>query len=112
VVHRSKVQICDFQQVTADVQTCLFKNSGELISGFGRKFDADRERQSNQNMRTIINTVKERVRSLVDTTNASAVTKAAHYLSALDAQLEVCDRTDEYIDQLQQPIGGRSVRDL
>ena len=83
-----------------------------LISGFGRKFDADRERQSNQNMRTIINTVKERVRSLVDTTNASAVTKAAHYLSALDAQLEVCDRTDEYIDQLQQPIGGRSVRDL
>jgi len=83
-----------------------------LISGFGHKFDADRERQSNQNMRTIINTVKERVRSLVDITNVSAVTKAAHYLSALDAQLEVCDKTDEFIDELQQPIGGRRVSDL
>jgi hypothetical protein len=63
-------------------------------------------------MRTIVSTVKDRVQSLVAPTNASAVAKAAHYLSALDAQLEVCDRTDEFIDILTQPIGGRRASDF
>lgn len=86
--------------------------SHSFLVGSSRKFDAERERKANQNMRAIINTVKERVQSLVDPTNASAVAKAAHYLSALDAQLEVCDRTDELIDALTQPIGGRRVSDF
>ncbi len=83
-----------------------------LVSPIVHKFDAERERKANQNMRTIINTVKERVQSLVDPTNASAVSKAAHYLSALDTQLEVCDRTDEFIDALEQPIVGRTWSDF
>lgn len=86
--------------------------SHSFLGGPSHKFDAERERKSNQNMRMIINTVKERVQSLVDPANASAVAKAAHYLSALDAQLEVCDRTDEFIDALVRPIVGHRVSDF
>ena len=35
---------------------------------------------------------------LVDKSNPKAVIKAEHYIEALNAQLAVCDRTDEAID--------------
>ena len=68
-----------------------------IVGGFGSTFDADRERQSNDNMRQSLQTLKERVASFVDRSNASAVSKAEHYLTALDEQLRVCDKVDEAI---------------
>ena len=71
-----------------------------MIVGFGHKFDPEKEKHSNQNMRLMIENLKERVMALVDRSNPDAVSKAGHYIAALDAQLEMCKRTDEMIDFL------------
>ncbi len=76
-----------------------------MIGGFGHKFDAEKEKQSNRNMRLGLETLKRRVEALVDQfRNPTSVSKARHYLAALDAQLEVCNRTDEMIDKLNSPL--------
>jgi hypothetical protein len=75
-----------------------------LIRGFGREFQADKEKQANQNVRRLLEALKERVLALVDKSNPSAVEKSQHYLRALNAQLAVCDRTDEIIDRLKSPL--------
>ncbi len=64
------------------------------------RFDPEKERRANEKMRVGIETLKERVMALVDRSNPNAVTKAEHYIAALDAQLAVCTRTDEIIDAL------------
>lgn len=74
-----------------------------IVAGHGHRFDAAKERGSNQNLRVIIGRMKERVLSFVDTGNASAMTKAKHYISALDSQLEACNTTDEVINKLDSP---------
>lgn len=66
----------------------------------GHKFDADEERQSNQNIRLMLRNMKERVKALVDISNPSAVSKSEHYIHALDTQLNVCNQTDETLTQL------------
>ncbi len=78
-----------------------------IIAGFGRVFDPEKEKQSNQNTRIMIGNLKERVMALVDQTNPKAVQKAEHYILALDAQLGVCNKTDAMIDRLITPIGSR-----
>jgi hypothetical protein len=62
-------------------------------------FDAEKERRSNQKLRLGLETLKERVMTSVDPSNPKAVSKAEHYIAALDAQLEVCARTDVMIDR-------------
>jgi hypothetical protein len=71
-----------------------------IIAGFGHTFDPEKEKRSNQNMRLRIENLKERVMALVDRSNRDAVSKAEHYIAALDAQLEMCKKTDERIDFL------------
>lgn len=71
-----------------------------LIAGFGVKFDPEKERRSNRNLRKWITDFKEKIEMLIDKTNPSAISKAEHYIAALDAQLEVCDSTDEMISKL------------
>jgi hypothetical protein len=82
-----------------------------VVAGGGRKFDPTREKKSVENLRKGIEFCKRRVMQFVDQTNSSAVAKAKHYISALDAQLAICDRTDEAIDRLSgrrrsSPDGG------
>lgn len=72
-----------------------------IVAGFGHRFDSERERISNQNLRMNILRMKERVWSFVDRSVPSAVSKANHYITALDAQLQVCDKTDEMIRILE-----------
>lgn len=78
-----------------------------IIGGFGRTFEPERELKSNDNLRTIIRQYKAKIESLVDPTNASAQSKARHYLKALDEQLVSCDKTDEAIHMLSKPFGRR-----
>lgn len=75
-----------------------------IIAGFGHAFDAEKEKRSNQNVRLMIEKVKDRVMALVDRSNPSAVSKADHYIAALDAQLVVCKKTDEMITMLNSPF--------
>lgn len=75
-----------------------------VISGFGRRFDPEEERRSNQNVRVLITTLKAKVTASVDPAHESAVRKASHYLAALDVQLAGCDRTDDVINMLASPI--------
>lgn len=75
------------------------------IGGFGLPlFDPEKEKLSNQNVRIMLQNFKERVIALVDKSNPNAVIKAEHYLAALDAQLEVCSRTDDFIAKLCSPF--------
>lgn len=75
-----------------------------MIGGFGMPpFDAEKERRNNAVVRGNISVLKEKVLQYVDRSNAAALRKINHYLSALDAQLVVCDRTDQAIDALGQP---------
>jgi len=75
-----------------------------IVDGFrGPPFDSDKEKDSNNNVRKSLNSLKERVMEYVDASNEAAVRKTRHYIAALDAQLKVCDQTDEMIDFLNQP---------
>lgn len=70
----------------------------------GHKFDPEKERQSNENMRSMIEKMKERVMALVDQSRPDAVSKAEHYIAALDAQLGICKKTDDMIVMLGSPL--------
>jgi hypothetical protein len=80
-----------------------------VIGGFGQKFDPEEEKRSNQNVRLMVQNLKERVMAFVDTSNPSAVKKAEHYIQALNTQLTVCDRTDESISLLNLPLPLRRI---
>jgi len=66
----------------------------------GHKFDPAEEKRANNNVRSWLLEMKERVLALVDKSNPSAVRKAEHYIKALDAQLAVCNSTDEFLVRL------------
>jgi hypothetical protein len=67
-------------------------------------FDPEKEKQSNEDLRQMIRSVKSQVTAFIDNSNHSAVNKAKHYLSVLDAQLAECDETDKAIDMLCSPF--------
>lgn len=75
-----------------------------IVAGFNVKFDPERERVSNQNLRMNIQRIKERIWSFVDRSVPNAVSKANHYIAALDAQLQVCDKTDEFIHNFESQM--------
>ncbi|HKO98078.1 MAG TPA: hypothetical protein VJU86_13865 [Pyrinomonadaceae bacterium] len=74
-----------------------------LVSG-DRKFNPQEERRANQDTRLMLKRVRTRVMDFIDPSSPSAIQKAAHYLSAIDAQLIVCDKKDEEIEALTSPI--------
>ena len=74
-----------------------------VIGGFGQKFDPEKEKKSNENMRRLLGKLKDRVMAYVNQSNPSAVRKSEHYINALNAQLAVCDRTDQIIESLCSP---------
>lgn len=80
-----------------------------MIGGFGRKFEPQKEKDSNDNWRSSIGEFKKRIMEYVDGSNPDAVKKAEHYIEALNAQLEVCDKTDEMIDKLNSPFPSRKL---
>jgi hypothetical protein len=75
-----------------------------IIAGWGHTFDAAKELTANNNLRDALLGMKEKVWSFVDKQNASAVSKAAHYLAALDDQLRACDETDRVIRAFAPPL--------
>jgi hypothetical protein len=78
-----------------------------IVAAPGYTFNAQRQRESNNNLRKKIERYKEIVESHVDRSNPDAVRKSRHYLAALDAQLAVCDDTERVIDKFdsQRPRG-------
>jgi len=78
-----------------------------IIAGHGRTFDPDDEKRSVQDMRQMIENFKDRITTFVDRSNPRAVSKSEYYISALDAQLEVCNETDAMIDMLSSPFPPR-----
>ena len=71
-----------------------------IIAGLGNKFDPKKEKESNRNMRLLIEKLKVRLMEFVDTADSEGKEKVKHYIKALDEQLAVCDKTDEMIDRL------------
>lgn len=85
------------EQITALFPFQMFSHSF-IIAGLGVKFDPQKEKQSNENLRLLIQDIKKRVMDFVDDTNLKAKTKAEYYISALETQHTICDETDEFID--------------
>lgn len=82
-----------------------------IIAGWpGQRFDPEKERQSNKNMRSMIEKMKERITALVDRSKPDAVSKAEHYIAALDAQTEGCKKTDEVINTLSSSFTCRRTK--
>ena len=46
----------------------------------------------------------------VDESDPKAVKKAEHYIEALNAQLAVCNKTDEMIDMFSSPYPSRNLK--
>jgi hypothetical protein len=70
------------------------------IGGPNREFDAATHRASNENVRTYIKTLAERINSNIDKSNPSAVRKGEHYAQALMDQLQNCAWVDSLITTL------------
>lgn len=68
-----------------------------LMGGF-EEFNPRKEKEANNNVRLLLNRLKNEVSKYVDSTNPKAVLKLKHYIAALDSQLEACDKTDKVID--------------
>ena len=82
-----------------------------IIGGWpGHTFDPEKEQEASENMRSIIEKMKERLMALVDRSRPDAVSKAEHYIAALDAQLELYKKTDEMIDMLGSSFPKRRTK--
>jgi len=82
-----------------------------IIGGFGIKFDPDKEKHSNNNLRISLKNVRVKVVELTPTGDFNAARKVRHYLDAIDAQLQLCDKIDADLDGLLRPFGIRSSKD-
>ena len=81
-----------------------------IIGGFGQKeFDPNKEKESNNNVRKLLNNIIERIEGFVVPENEKAKKKSRHYINAIKAQLAVCDTTDEMINKLCQHIPRRTL---
>lgn len=80
-----------------------------VIGGYGQTFDAMKEKESNQNMRMMIERLKQGIATHIEGAGEKASRKAEHYIKALDVQLAVCLKTDEFIDALNSPFPARRV---
>jgi len=78
------------------------------IGGFSHTFDANREKESNHNVRLLLERFKQGVKEHVAGAEDKTLRKADCYLKALDEQLAVCDRTDKFIDAMNAPIPRRT----
>jgi len=66
-------------------------------------FDAAKAKASNDSQRRTLNHLKSQMNAFVDPSNPDAVQKSKDYLAALDAQLAICDQTDQMIGVLKRP---------
>ena len=80
------------------------KSAHKFLIRNGKQFNAEKERSANQNVRVGLQRLKERVMGLVDLSDPRAVRQSGQYLKALNDQLKVCDRTDEFIAQLDSDL--------
>jgi hypothetical protein len=87
-----------------------FQMLAHSFGGFGYEFDPEKEKQSNNNVRLWIKDFKERIMARVDQTDPKVMRKAQHYITALDAQLEACEKTDEMIDMLNSPYPSGRIK--
>ena len=75
-----------------------------IVSGFGHKFNSEKELKSNDNLRKNLLRYKDKLRTFADPDNKGALSKLNHYIEALDAQLRACDETDRFVRSLSNPI--------
>ena len=87
----------------------LVKAEGDLAAIFPFQrltaFDAgdpEKERASLNVIRDWIHKMKERVQHNIDPSDETVLRKGSHYIRLLDAQLVVCARREEMLDQLTQ----------
>lgn len=76
-----------------------------IDNAFTNPFDAAEERKFNSDRRSKVTKLIELINGNIDPKNESALRKTRHYVSALQEQLNACDRKDEIIDALSKSFG-------
>ncbi|MEJ1382025.1 MAG: hypothetical protein RPU52_06245 [Candidatus Sedimenticola sp. (ex Thyasira tokunagai)] len=79
------------------------------VAEFGQKFEPRKQKESNDNVRQLLISLKERVLTYLEPSNIKAMNKVRHYIKALDEQLAVCDKTDEMIEKLCSQSSSRRI---
>jgi hypothetical protein len=107
-------------QTNSCVQTMFrryVKSDGDLVALFpfralehsfvisGRRSDRDRELRSNQIVRDMLIGVRRAVQALINPSNPRAVRLGEHYIQALNAQLEDCDRAAMFFLSMSEHPG-------
>jgi hypothetical protein len=114
------IERCD-DECVKKIFTRHIKSDGDLVALFpiqrlahqfsiavpGTRIVLDEEKRANNEMRQLLEILKERVSSFVDKSNPKAIEKAEHYIEALDEQLRVCDFVDDSIKTLGSPFPGQ-----
>lgn len=77
-----------------------------MVAGWGVEFDPEKEKKNNNVLRESLLQFKDRLTQYIDPANERALSKIRHYQRAIDEQLAVCDKTDEFIDRMSQPALG------
>ena len=75
-----------------------FQRIANTVS-FNSNVSVNKAKESNNNVRLLLCSLKERVMSYVDPSNEKAMNKAKHYIHAIEKQIEVCDKQDIMIEQ-------------
>jgi hypothetical protein len=70
----------------------------------GHRFDPEKEKKSVDVVRGWIRKMKDAVSENIDPSDIKALSKGNHYIRMLDQQLVACDKTEEIIDRLSQPL--------
>jgi hypothetical protein len=79
-----------------------------LSGGFGGEFDAAKEKRPNENMRRLIEKLKERAILYLDESYRNAVRKAEHCLRALHHQIALSAKAEQIIDMVSGSSGPNS----
>ena len=75
---------------------------GDFIS-WGEKFDSDKAHETIATIRNWIDKAKEMLHRHVDPSNESALQKERCIIRMLDAQLDICERTEKAIHEMTEP---------
>ncbi|MGA9045633.1 hypothetical protein [Sulfuricurvum sp.] len=94
---------------TEEETTALFPFKRLSHSFIISKFDPEKEKKSNDNIRKSLYSLKEKIMKYIQPSNEKAMRKVRHYIKAIDQQLQVCDETDKMIEKLLQPLNLRKL---
>jgi hypothetical protein len=99
------IELFDRFTKTQDSTTAIFPF--QVLSHqfmISKNLDIEKELTSNNNIRNSLLSTKEKLCFHVDEQNSKAMLKLEHYLIAIDEQIKICNKTDQFIKNINKPL--------